>query len=76
MLENINSPLLWIGLGVVVVGIAVTIDYIWRGVFNRLVGDERRYPHRIATQLPRVLHKADHDEVLALKDESEMVSKT
>jgi hypothetical protein len=75
MLEVTNSPLFWIGLGAVVVGIAVMIDYIWRGVFNRLVGDERRYPHRIATQLPRVLHKADHDEVLALKDETEIASK-
>src|SRR5262249_16200846 len=76
MLENTNSPLFWIGLGVVVVGIAVMIDYIRPAVVTRLRGDMHRHSHLIATQLPRVLHKADHDEVLALKDEAEMLSKS
>ena len=54
---------------------AVGVDRLLRWMFNRASVESGRYPHRIATELPRALHKADHDEVIELKDETELAAK-
>jgi hypothetical protein len=70
-----DNPLFWAGLAAVAVAIVYGIDRLFRTVVNRSNADAGRYPHRVAKQLPRTLHTPDHDEVLDLKDETELATK-
>ncbi len=75
MNELIQSTILWAGLAVVVAFAVWVIDRLLRGMFNRVAEEEAHYPHRVANELPRCLHKGDHDEAVELTDDVELSAK-
>jgi len=70
MLETLPSGIVWISLVVIVVVGVLAIDRIVRGLVNRFTRAQSSYPHRVANQLPRTLHKGDFDEIVELMDDS------
>ena len=70
MNEILDSAFFWVGLAVFVVTVGLIIDFLMRGLANRRSAVES--PHRVANQLPRTLHKQGYDEVLDLKDDTEL----
>lgn len=75
MSEIFQSTLFWVGLVAFVLIGAFVIDQIFRRMVNRNTEESAQYPHRVANELPRVLHKSDHDEVIELKDQTEISGK-
>lgn len=72
MNEMMQSTLFWAGLIAFVGAMVLIIDQVFRRIVNRAAVEAGQYPHRVANELPRTLHRADHDEVLELKDEAEL----
>ena len=70
-----QSAMFWAVLIVAVVAIVLVVDQVLRRFVNRFASEGEHYPHRVANELPRTLHKFDHDEVLELKDETETAAK-
>ena len=67
-----DSAFFWVGLAIVVAVALYAINSIFGGLFNARGQEQAKYPHRVATDLPRELHTKDRHEVLELKDETEM----
>src|SRR5208283_1828089 len=67
-----ESTIFWIGLVGVIVIAGFVINYVMGSLANARVHEQCRYPHRVANELPRVLHTTDRDEVLELKSETEL----
>jgi hypothetical protein len=64
-----NSALFWIAIAVFAVVAVVIVNVVFRTISNQQASERDCYPHRVANELPRTLHKADHDEVLDLANE-------
>jgi len=64
-----NSIIFWGGVILFVALAMRLIDFIFRIVASRQANAEEGIRHRVANELPRTLHKKDHDEVLELVDE-------
>lgn len=75
MNELMQSAVFWGGLVLIIAACAVVFDQIFRRMVNWQIPEAARYPHRVANELPRILHRGDHDEVMELKDETELLVK-
>lgn len=65
----LQSSMFWAVLVVSVVALGLVVNQILRRFVNRFASEGEHYAHRVANELPRTLHKIDHDEVLELKDQ-------
>jgi hypothetical protein len=72
MSEMPQSAMIFGGLVVFAAFVVLVVEQVARRLVNCCAADANRYPHRVANELPRTLHKPDHDEVLELKDETEL----
>ena len=70
MFETLSSAFFWISLAIVVVFGILAIDRIVRGLVDRFNQTPSCFPHRVANQLPRALHKGDFDETIELEDDA------
>jgi len=75
-MSQIPNTILWIGLCGLIILSLFAIDRLVRLLFNRFYNAQQNYPHRVANELPRVLHKSDRDEVLDLADERDAATKS
>ena len=73
--ELLNSTFFWVGVGLLAIAAVYFINMIFGGLFNARSQEQAKFPHRVATDLPRELHTKDRDEVLELKDETEIQGK-
>ncbi|MCE9529618.1 MAG: hypothetical protein K8T89_00530 [Planctomycetes bacterium] len=75
MPAEIREILMWIGLLAIIAIAFVVVDRLVRWLINRFTKPQEVYPHRVATELPRVLHKADHDEIVDMVDDKNKPAK-
>ena len=62
-----NSIIFWSGVVVFAAVAAAIINFAFSRIVDRsALIEQSRYRHRVANQLPRWLHKEDHDEMLEL----------
>ena len=66
-----NSIIFWSGVAAFAAVAAAIINFAFRRIVDRSAFEQSRYRHRIANQLPRWLHKEDHDEMLELTNSSQ-----
>jgi hypothetical protein len=60
-------------LAVLIAGVVTAawlVNLVFRSIFRHRVNTEPHFAHRVANELPRILHKSDHDEVLELCEKS------
>jgi hypothetical protein len=75
MFATLPIGFMWAGLAAITVLGALAIDRMIRLLVNQFTRTQSSYPHRVANQLPRVLHKGDHDEVLEMTDDREVTAR-
>ena len=56
---SFDSIMYWVGFAIVVALALYAINAIFGGIFNARSLAQAKYPHRIATELPRVPHPKD-----------------